>query len=588
MSNQFPFRKKILKRIGLFIPIFLISIFILFPVISVLITGFSDETGFTLTYFIDVITNGEYYKLLAFTLSQALLSTLISVIIGLPIGYLFGKYKFPGSKVFLTFFTVPFVLPSVLVGMGFLVVFGENGLFGSAILSIIIAHAFYNIPLVVHYVSTHFQTTNPEVFEAAKTLGSDPKQKFLRIFFPIFLEPIVTASLLTFNFCFLSFGIILMLGGGKFLTLETEINSLFLESLQSQNIAAALAIFQLLITIGYLILYFIFLRKRSRVTTGETEKTPKKKITVKSLIQNFRTSQEKTANKRTNIKSKIKKLFTTKEFYFSIVFMIGLVIELIPLISTLIYSFWNPYQEVFTLSNYNVIFDLSINVDAYISIPRAILNTILFALGGALVASLLAIITVATLGKSRYEKKSIPYEIISFFPLSVSSITLALGILKLFFGFNLFQQQFWLFIIITHGLLGYPFVTRALMNGLNTISPEIIESARTLGSKPLFRFRKIYVPLLLPSFLTGFIFAFGMSLGEFATTNFFSYIEPSISTLTVVLFRLKRSRKFGQASAIGALLLMLSYLAFLLIEFISTQFMKRQQKGKKLEIYFER
>jgi len=108
------------------------------------------------------------------------------------------------------------------------------------------------------------------------------------------------------------------------------------------------------------------------------------------------------------------------------------------------------------------------------------------------------------------------------------------------------------------------------MNGLNTIDPEIEESARTLGAKWFYKLRKIYLPLLLPSFIAGLAFAFGLSLGEFAIANFFArnYTDSGLATLTVALYLLRNNRHLGYPRAIGAILLVLSYVSFFLIELL--------------------
>jgi len=110
---------KTLRVAAILTPIIIIALFLLFPVLSVLISGFGDLSGFA-----GVFSNVLYFQIFAFTIGQALLSTIITLLIGIPIGYIFGRYEFRGRKFFLTLFTVPFILPSVLVGMGFLVIFG--------------------------------------------------------------------------------------------------------------------------------------------------------------------------------------------------------------------------------------------------------------------------------------------------------------------------------------------------------------------------------------------------------------------------------------------------------------------------------
>ncbi|MFW9923675.1 MAG: ABC transporter permease, partial [Candidatus Thorarchaeota archaeon] len=486
--------KKTLRIAGLLLPVIFIAIFLLFPVFSVLIDGIYSDGKFTFEFLKEVFSNGFYYKLFAFTLSQALLSTVVTLILGIPIGYIFGRYDFPGRNIFRIFFTVPFVLPSVLVGMGFLNLFTEEGLFGSPLLSIVLAHAFYNIPLVVLYFSSYYENFDRDLISAAKTLQSKPIHTFFRVYLPIFLQPIITAAMLTFNFSFLSFGLILFLGApALFRTVEVQIYSEYLPG--ETGIASALAIMQLLVTIAYVIIFLVIIRRNNNSEKSITTSAfPREKLIFKKIFRKF------------------------NGWILLFFFVLGFLLEIVPMISILIFSFISKETSSLTLENYTNLFN-----SAFLNIPFpfTVLNTFLFALGGALFASLLAILTVIVLGRQQKEKRILAYETITYLPLAISSITLSLGILYTFENVPFFVNHPWFFIIISHGLLGYPFVTRALLNGLNTIDPEMEDAASVLGAKFGYKLKKIYLPLLLPSLIAGFIFAFGLSIGEFTITNIF-------------------------------------------------------------------
>jgi len=531
---------KTLRVAALLTPIIIIALFLLFPVVSVLISGFQNLSGFA-----NIFSNKLYFQIFAFTIGQALLSTLLTLLIGIPIGYIFGKYNFRGRKIFLTLFTIPFILPSVLVGMGFLVIFGTEGLFNVPLLSILLAHAFYNIPLVIHYFSAYYQNFDRNLVDAAKTLGSNSFTTMMRIYLPIFLQPILTAALLTFNFSFLSFGIIQLLGAGKIATIETLIFADYYNI--GNNQAIALAILQLLVTIAYILIYLLLMRTNvGKEKAMTTEVQPREQLNLKKFFKKF------------------------SGYLLGGAFLFGLLLELAPMISILVYAFLEPYTNSFTFSNFVGIFSLEKIGLVGASIPKTILNSLLFALGGSLIATLFAIITVVALGKQRRAKKSVSVEMITYIPLAISSVTLSIGILQTFVGLDLFANHPWLFIIISHGLIGFPFVTRALLNGLNTIDPEIEETARTLGAKWFYKFRKIYLPLLLPSFVAGLALAFGLSLGEFTIASFFArnYTDSGLATLTVALYLLRNNRHLGYPRAIGAILLLLSYVSFFLIELL--------------------
>jgi len=538
--------KKTAKIFGLLFPILLIALFLLFPLISVLISGFKGEEGFTFGNFISVISDGYYYRIFAFTLAQAFLSTVVSLAIGIPIGYFFGKYNFRGRKILLTLFTVPFILPTVLVGMGFLSLFGENGLFGLPILSIILAHAFYNIPLVVHYIAAYYQNFDKNLIGAAKTLGSKKLHLVFRIFLPLFIQPILTSSILIFLFCFLSYGVVLILGAqAHFRTTETQIYAEFFKGESGK--ASILALLQLLVTIAIVLGYLFYIRKKTqREKTGTTEVFPQEAIKPKQFF-----------------------IFFGNVVIIGVL-LLGLALEIAPMIAIIVNSFWDPYLGQF-VNTFKELFSSETASIARIGLGSSILNTLKFAFGSAIFASLLSIITVAALGERRSRKSTVSLEMLTYLPLAISSVTLSLGITQTFIGSNFFANNPWIFIIISQGLLGYPFITRALLNGLNTIDPDILDSAKTLGANSAYKFYRIYLPLLLRSFLAGFAFALGLSIGEFTTAIFFSNINPGVTTLTVVLYRLRNARMFGPASAIGVILMIVSYGSFFILELLGSR-----------------
>lgn len=135
---------------------------------------------------------------LAFTLKQALLSTLASLAIGLPGAWIMATYRFPGKKLVRAVSTVPFVLPSILVVLGFVIFYGNNGILNRVLMrvlrlsepplhilyslgAIILAHAFYNFPLVMQLVSTAWIGLDPHPEQASLTLGAGKWRTFLHI-----------------------------------------------------------------------------------------------------------------------------------------------------------------------------------------------------------------------------------------------------------------------------------------------------------------------------------------------------------------------------------------------------------------------
>ncbi|MFW9920842.1 MAG: ABC transporter permease, partial [Candidatus Thorarchaeota archaeon] len=259
---------KMLKYAVLSLPFIILIIFLVYPVAAVIIQGLLFGPG---SSFIEVVSSQVSYRVFMFTFSQAILSTALALVLGIPGALIISKLRFRGKSTIRALLTIPFVLPPIVVVVGFLQVFGTRGILDSLLmmltnssesllnlatgyLGIILAHAFYNIPLFLLMVSASLERLDPQLEEAAEILGASPIYKFRKVTFPHIRSSIAAASVLTFLFCFMSFPIVLALGEGHFITLEVQIWNAF--RFFDYGEAASLALVQLLITVCLAYLYF--------------------------------------------------------------------------------------------------------------------------------------------------------------------------------------------------------------------------------------------------------------------------------------------------------------------------------------------
>jgi thiamine transport system permease protein len=154
---------------------------------------------------------------------------------------------------------VPFVLPTVVVALAFLAVLPSELERGWA--PILIAHAFFNVAVVVLVVSTFWAGLDRRVSEAAATLGAGPWRSFHAITLPLLAPSLAAAGAIVFLFSFTSFGIVLILGGPAYSTIEAEIYN------QAARIfdlrAAAILCFVQLLCVGLAV--WVTLRLEARV-----------------------------------------------------------------------------------------------------------------------------------------------------------------------------------------------------------------------------------------------------------------------------------------------------------------------------------
>jgi len=534
-----------LARLLLWIPVllFLLSFFF-FPLFKILALTFNLET------FTDLNNPLIARNSLLFTFYQATLSTLLTFALGLPAAILFSKFEFRGKSLLRALTAVPFMLPTVVVAAAFNSLFGSNGLFSflfplssfiphpSPFILILIAHTFYNTSIVIRIVGNAISRLDPKLESSARSLGADTFHVWKDVIFPILRPSLLAAALLVFMFDFTSFGVILLLGGSQFATLEVEI---YIRALQlpNLNLAALLSVIQLIFTLIFSILYSrtinqVQTQTAPRFSTARPPKTLKEKIFVITFA-----------------------LFLSSFFF-------------LPLISLPIRSLTrleadrgqrDQVQYGFTTDYYEELFINRRGSLFYVPPVQAAANSLGFAGITVILSLALGYPAAYALAKpTRLEKILDPFLML---PLGASAVMMGLGFI-LSFG-RLIASPF--FIPIAHTLIALPFVIRTLQPALASIPERLRQAASTLGASPFRVWQTVDFPILARATLSAATFAFTVSLGEFGATLLIT--RPEYPTIPIAISRFLSQPgglNYGQAMAMATVLMLLTTLSILLIE----------------------
>ena len=487
---------------------------------------------------------GVILTVAGFTFYQAALSTLLTFILGIPSAVLFSRFNFRGKSLLRALTAVPFMLPTVVVASSFNALFGNHGLFSSFILHpssfslILLAHVFYNTTIVIRIVGNALSRFDPKLEAAARSLGADTFHVWKNITLPLLRPSLLAASLLVFMFDFTSFGVILLLGGSNFSTLEVEI---YLRVLKLPNLplAALLSIVQLIFTLIFSILYT---RTINQVTTQ--------------------------TNPRFSISRPPK---TLKEKIF--IATLGILLSaffILPLISLPIRSLTRleadrgqrgEVQYGFTTDYYKELFINRRGSLFYVPPIQAATNSLGYASLTVLLSLALGYPAAYALAKpTRLEKFLDP---LIMLPLGASAVMLGLGFI-ISFGRSLASPWF---VPIAHTLVALPFVIRTLQPALASIPERLRQVASTLGASPFRVWQTVDFPILSRATLSAATFAFTVSLGEFGATLLLT--RPEYPTIPIAIQRFLSQPgglNFGQAMAMATLLMLLTTLAILIIE----------------------
>ena len=162
--------------------------FFAYPVASIIGRGLAPGGHVDLSPLSDVFTDRGLRGIVWFTLWQAALSTVLTVLVALPGAYVLARYEFRGKRLVRALVTVPFVLPTVVVGSAFLAL----GV-GPSVSAILLAHVFFNYAVVVRTVGGLWAHLDPRQEEAARVLGASRARVLREVTLPA-LRPAITAA----------------------------------------------------------------------------------------------------------------------------------------------------------------------------------------------------------------------------------------------------------------------------------------------------------------------------------------------------------------------------------------------------------
>lgn len=530
-----------LSKLAVLIPIAFLVFFFYVPLISIIKTGLWDN-GPTLKYIASVLSNAYHRRVILFTIAQAVASTLLTLILGLPGAYIFAKYDFPGKGLLKAVLTVPFVMPSVMVALGYILLFGKSGFITQLIgrdlgvlyswKAILLAHAFYNFPIVIRMVSSLWQRVNPHYEEMAMALGAKGWKLFWRVTLPLISPAIFASAMLTFVFCFLSFSIPLILSGYQYATIEVDIFTSIMVLLDFKT-GSALAIIQ--IALSMLFMYFY----------------------LKSLDAYAKREEQRILQKPRNFTKR--DILSVKGLLIGLYSILVLLLIIAPLIAVIYDSL--QFNGEWSLEWYRRIFSAEFNPMFGATTLDAIRNSLLFGFSTVVLSVVIALPIAYALHRWNFRGKRL-FDVLVMLPLASSAITLGLGYIRVFHNTELYYTAY--LIIAAHTVIAYPFVLRAVSTSLKKIRPNLWEAAMSLGANEWKAFLKVELPLALGGMIVGSIFAFAISIAELGAT--YMLAAPEYTTMTVAIYRFLGARQFGSASALAVLLMAISTAGFILIE----------------------
>ena len=463
-------------------------------------------------------------QVILFSFTQAFWSTLLSVTLGMLVARsLFYSPRFPARAVLLKLFGLPLVVPSIVAVMGIVSVYGSQGwlplgrsLYG--LQGILIAHVFFNMPLVVRLLMPVWQSIPAQYWMLGQQLEMSGRQRWKHVEWPVLRESLPGVILLVFMLCLTSFAVVLTLGGGPAsTTLEVAIYQLLRFDFNPPQ-AVVLAMVQLLVCLGLAGLVLLF------------QRLPE--------VEDTETSQSMA-------------VFWSGHWGHFIVILLAVIYTLLPMLSMLVDALSGPMMQVVT--------------------DYRLWRAALFSVMLGLVSSALAmIIGWLLLSGTRYMYQSGKMRRAQWIELA-GSIVYVIPPLVLGTGYfvvlrthvNVFEWVFPLVILI-NALMGLPFVIRVLGPQMRQAHQRYDYLCQSLSIKGWRRWHLIDWPLLRKTASLSAALICALAMGDLGVIALFG--TPESTTLPLFLYQQISAYQISAAAVTALILLFLSLTLFWAIE----------------------
>ena len=533
----------------LVVPVVFLGWFFVWPVTSIVGLGLAPDGEVELGVLARALTDQSVRSVAWFTLWQAVVSTVLTLLVAIPGAYALSRQEFPGRRALQAAVTVPFVLPTVVVGSAFLALLGPRSPVNAALVAvlgdaaptldlrrtvtaILLAHVFFNYAVVVRTVGGLWSMLDPRLEDAARVLGASRWRTFREVSLPLLSPAIAASAAIVFLFTFTSFGVVLILGGPGRATIEVEIHRATTQLLDLP-LASTLALLQLVAVLSALAVYGHLTRRAQQqrlVAAASTRRPPRSRAERWFLGTNL---------------------------------AVIVVLVLSPLAVLVERSFVTATG--YGLDNWRRL--LVDDPSSVLAVPagEAVRNSLLFGTSATLVALVVGGLaaTAATVGRG-WITGAVDRALMV--PLGTSAVTVGFGFL-IALDRPLDLRGSPLLVPLAQALIATPFVVRTLLPVLRSIDQRLRDAAAVLGASPFRVWREVDLPIIGRALLVAAGFSFAIAVGEFGATVFVA--RANLPTMPVAIFRLLGRpgvANFGQAMAMSTLLAAITAAALLAID----------------------
>jgi thiamine transport system permease protein len=464
-------------RIGLLVvPAAFVAVFYAWPLVALLTRVLRSTEA------LEVLRRPGLGRITWFTLWQAVVSTVATIVVGFGPAYLLARFHFRGRRALYTLVTVPFMLPTVVVGAAFLAILPTA--WHDSPTALLLAHVFFNVAVVVRLVGPMWGVIPRDLTGAAQMLGASPRKVLWHVVIPLLRPALLAAATVVFLFTFTSFGAATLLAGPANPTLEVEIAR---RATQLGDIdgAATLAVLQLLFLAGVIAWLTRWQRRAAVQLRGRAPVTSPRPGGQRRMVY-------------------LCAALLTAAF---VAPLAAIVVQSLRTRDRWTLAAWR------TLGTAEIRPGISLGVDP----AASMLTSLRFAAVAAAVSVVIG--TAAAFGIHAARRAGRLLDASVMLPLGTSAVTIGFGMLITFDQAPFDWRAQWWLIPLGHALVAVPFVVRALLPLLRAVPSGRLEAAALLGATPTRAWVEMVVRPTARAVAAAGALSAVISLGEFGATT---------------------------------------------------------------------
>ena len=514
------------------------------PFFALLDRFFVSSFSTSLDSILKILSDEWYRSVIFFTFQQALLSAFFTLVIGIPISFIFAKFSLGGFEKIYFIFLLPFIMPTILVVLSIIQFWGHQGMLNQflktifflqnsplkiiySLKGILIAHIFFNLPVVLQVVGKAKQRISTKYSEAALVLDCSKWKYFWKVDLPLLTAPISACFIFIFLLCMNSFAVIWVLGGGRNFIIESLIYELAKIHLDYQSV--------LVFTLFQILLSLFFVKFFHHFQLHSILQEPIKKKSFRIFFK----------------KHPLQGLGVIGILFLALIFVLGplsaLVLDSFQTSSGFSIIWWKKFFQSYKIIT---IFWKSFQI-AFAS------SCISF--------GLLLLIVPFFLSYPKYRKN---LEILFLIPLSTSFIALGLGWFLFYEKFlSIINFPLVLYVICIHAVIFFAYWIKIFLPLIETIPKSWLIIKSLYGYSWLSFSQKVLFAWLKKPFLQNFSLVMALSFGELNILLMLS--DNNLETFTTSIFSAISSYRFSYASVIGITFLAYFFFQNFLLELIT-------------------